>query len=455
MSPSPAVAAVPRGHPRGLYLLFFVEAFERVSYYGMRAFLVLYLVDASHGLGWTRAQALSLYGTYTGLVYLTPILGGYLADRYLGQRLAVVIGGTLMMFGQFLCAVKSVPVLYMGIVVLILGNGFFKANISTMVGQLYAPGDRRRDGAFTIFYMGINLGGFLGPLVCGSLAEGVDWSLGFSSAGLGMAFGVLTFLALKGKLLGEVGKLGYEQRREASGAVAKGPLTKAEKDRVVVIFVIALFVVFFWAAFEQAGGLMNLYTDQRVDRHILGWEMPTTWVQSFNAGFIILFAPLFAWLWGWLGARGKEPSTPVKMAFGLLLVSAGFALMVGAANQSAGGGRASLAWVIGAYLFNTWGELSLSPVGLSMVTKLAPKRFASAMMGVWFLSNASANKIAGVLGGYADKLGELKLFGLIVIGSAAAGILLLLISRMLVRMMHGAEHGVPPAIADIEPARVS
>ena len=202
-----ATAAVEKGHPRGLYLLFFTEAFERFQYYGMRAFLVLYLVDATKGLGWSRTDALSLYGTYTGLVYLTPVLGGYIADRFLGQRLSVVLGGTLMMFGQFLCALKSAPTLYAGLSVLIIGNGFFKANISTMVGQLYAPGDRRRDNAFTIFYMGINLGGFFGPLIAGGLAEKVDWSFGFAVSGLGMAIGVTTFLALKGKLLVGIGML--------------------------------------------------------------------------------------------------------------------------------------------------------------------------------------------------------------------------------------------------------
>ncbi len=481
-------ASTGEGHPKGLYLLFFTEAFERFQYYGMRAFLVLYLVDATRGLGWSHTEALSLYGTYTGLVYLTPVLGGYIADRFLGQRLSVVLGGTLMMFGQVLCAVKSAPTLYAGLTVLVLGNGFFKANISTMVGQLYAPGDRRRDNAFTIFYMGINLGGFLGPLVAGGVAEKVDWSFGFALSGLGMAIGVATFLALKGKLLPGIGTLrekpsAQEVQRFLRGlgvavlvlaalawVAVKGPLagrvnwdvvlltailgtmvgffvyltffgklSKDERDRVIVIFVLVLFVVFFWAAFEQAGGLMNLYTDTKVDRGLFAWTVPTTWFQSVNSLFIVLFAPLFAAMWTWLAARGKEPRTATKMALGMLLVSGGFVLMYAAARQSASEGKAALLWVVGAYLFHTWGELALSPVGLSMITKLAPTRFASALMGVWFLSNAAANKLAGMLGGAAERVGDQTMFGLIVLGTAGAGVVLLALSGTLARMTHGAE----------------
>jgi proton-dependent oligopeptide transporter, POT family len=490
MTTATSAVAAPgtKGHPKGLYLLFFTEAFERFQYYGMRAFLVLYLVDASRGLGWSRTEALSLYGTYTGLVYLTPVLGGYIADRFLGQRFSVVLGGTLMMFGQVLCAVKSAPTLYAGLTVLILGNGFFKANISTMVGQLYAPGDRRRDNAFTIFYMGINLGGFVGPLLAGGVAEKVDWSFGFALSGLGMAIGVATFLALKGKLLVGIGTLkekpsAAEVKRfltiigiallvlaALAWCAVKGPLagrvnwdwvllsailgtmvgffvyltffgklTKDERDRVLVIFIIVFFVVAFWAAFEQAGGLMNLYTDTKVDRGVFGWEVPTTWFQSVNSLFIVAFAPLFAMMWTWLANRGKEPRTSAKMAIGMLLVSAGFVLMYAAAKQSAAEGKAALLWVVGAYLFHTWGELALSPVGLSMITKLAPTKFASALMGVWFLSNAAANKLAGMLGGAAERVGDQTMFGIIVCFTAGAGVVLLLLSGTLHRMTHGAE----------------
>ena len=490
MTTATAAVAAPssKGHPKGLYLLFFTEAFERFQYYGMRAFLVLYLVDATRGLGWSRADALTLYGTYTGLVWLTPVLGGYIADRFFGQRFSVVLGGTLMMAGQCLCALKSVPTLYSGLTLLVLGNGFFKANISTMVGQLYAPGDGRRDSAFTIFYMGINVGAFFGPLLAGGVAEGVDWSLGFALSGLGMAVGVATFLALKGKLLPGIGTLkerpsAAEVRRFLRGLgialmalaalgwlAVRGPLagrvnwdvvlvlgifgtmlgffvyltffgklTKEERDRVLVIFVLVLFVVFFWAAYEQAGGLMNLYTDTKVDRRVATWTVPTTWFQAVNSFFIIVFAPLFALLWTSLATRGREPRTATKMAFGMLLVSAGFILMYAAAGQSAAFGKAALLWVVGAYLFHTWGELAISPVGLSMITKLAPTRFASALMGVWFLSNAAANKLAGMLGGAAERVGDQTMFGLIVLGTAASGLVLLTLSGKLHRLTHGAE----------------
>ena len=489
-----AAAPVEQGHPRGLYLLFFTEMWERLQYYGMRAFLVLYLVDRTRGLGWSRSEALSLYGTYTGLVFLTPVLGGYVADRFLGQRLSVALGGTVMMLGQFICALKGVPALYAGLSLCVIGNGFFKANISTMVGQLYAPGDARRDNAFTIFYMGINLGGLLGPAVCGTIAEKVDWSLGFASAGLGMALGVLTFLGFKGRLLGPtVGRLAHAPSRAevvtflrgaglvvvAGAAVAAlaiwGPLAgrvdwsyvmvaailgtmlgffvylvffgrlgAEERDRVIVIFVLVTFVIFFWMAYEQAGGLMNLYTDTKVNRRVLGFEIPTTWFQFVNSAFIVTFAPPFAVLWTRLRGAGHEPRTPTKMAYGLFLVSAGFVCMVGAARESGGGGKASLLWVVSAYLLHTWGELAVSPVGLSMITKLAPTRFASALMGVWFLSNSAASILAGMLGGAAERLGDAETFGLIVVLTAAAGLLLLALSRRLDRMMHGAEGRAPP-----------
>jgi POT family proton-dependent oligopeptide transporter len=435
------------GHPRGLFLLFFTEAWERVQYYGMRAFLVLYLVDKTRGLGWTDGQALAFYGWYTAFVFLTPVIGGWLADRYLGQRLSVAIGGTLMMVGQFLCALKSEPLLYVALVFLVVGNGFFKANISTMVGQLYGRGDPRRDSAFTIFYMGINLGGMIGPLICGTLAEKVDWSLGFASAGLGMALGVLIFLALKGRLLGEVGTFGYEQKKTAAGKVLTGPLTKEERDRVIVIFVIAFFVIAFWAAYEQAGGLMNLFTDRKIDRMLLGHEVPTTTFQSINSLFILLLAPPFAILWPWLAKRKKEPSTAAKMGFGLLQLAAGFLLLVAAARQAEVAGKAAAMWMVGAYFLHTTGELSLSPVGLSMVTKLAPKKLASALMGVWFLANFVGNKLAGVIGSMAEVYGEFRVFLGIAIGSAAAGVILLVIAPVLRRMTHGAESPVPPVEA--------
>jgi POT family proton-dependent oligopeptide transporter len=440
------------GHPRGLFLICTTEMWERVQFYGMRAFLVLFLVDKTRGLGWSDGRALSFYGWYAGFVYLTPVIGGWIADRYLGQRLSIALGGTLMMVGQFLCAFKTVPLLYVAVLFLIAGNGFFKANISTVVGQLYRQGDPRRDSAFTLYYMGINLGGMVGPLICGTLGERIDWSLGFASAGVGMAVGMLVYLALQHRLLGDVGKLGYEQRKSAAGKVVTGPLTPEERDRTIVIFVISFFVIAFWAGFEQCGGLINIFTDRKVERVMFGTEVTTTAFQSVNSFFILFLAPVFAMLWPWLARRRRDPSTAAKMGIGLLFLSAGFVLMVLAARQADTVGKAAALWIVGAYVLHTIGELWLSPVGLSMVSKLAPKKFASALMGVWFLANFVGNKLAGVIGSYAEAYGEFSVFLALTIGSAAAGAILLALSPVLQRMTHGAEAPSPPPAAQLAAA---
>ncbi|AEI66042.1 peptide MFS transporter [Corallococcus macrosporus] len=439
-----------KGHPRGLYLLFFTEMWERMSYYGMRGLLVLFLTSkVNGGFGWSTADALSLYGTYTGLVYLTPIAGGFIADRFMGQRRAVVLGGALMMIGHLVLALPSVTMFYAGLGFLIIGNGFFKPNISTMVGGLYAPGDGRRDSAFTIFYMGINLGAVLGNFICGTLGERVGWHWGFGAAGVGMLLGLIAFMSLQSKLLGQVGLVPVKMVTAAESTPGtpkqSSGFSRDEIDRIVVIFIIALFVVAFWTGFEQAGGLMNLYTDAKVDRGVLGWEVPTTWFQNFNSIFIVALAPVFAGLWSWLAARGKDPSIPVKMGLGLLFLSTGFLFMLGASSESASVGKAAAWWVVMAYLFHTMGELCLSPVGLSMVTKVVPARIVSAMMGVWFLANAAANKLAGVFGGYSEKLGEFGVFLYITVGTGIAGVLLLIVSPILKRMMHGTDEVKPSA----------
>jgi POT family proton-dependent oligopeptide transporter len=450
-------AAPARGHPKGLYLLFTTEMWERMSYYGMRALLVLYMVGATDkgGFGWSQSKALQIFGIYTGLVYATPVIGGFLADRYLGQRLSVTLGGILMMLGQFVLAMpgNAEPLFYTGLGLLVVGNGFFKPNISTMVGGLYAPGDPRRDGAFTIFYIGINVGAFLASAVCGTLGEKFGWMWGFGSAGAGMALGVLVFLAFGKRMLGDVGTAPKKVERKAGASAAPAAaLTRQERDRVIVILVLALFVVFFWAAFEQAGGLMNLYTDAKVDRGVFGWEVPTTWFQAVNPIFIMLLGPIFAELWTGLGRRSKDPSIPAKMAMGLLLVSFGFVFMLGASKQSEAAGKAALMWVVAAYFFHTAGELCLSPVGLSMVTKLAPTRYASLLMGVWFIANAVANYLAGLIGGYAEKLGEFNLFMAITIATAVAGVVLLGLAPLLKRMMHGADETKPASAEPPAPA---
>ncbi|MBU8898295.1 MFS transporter [Corallococcus sp. H22C18031201] len=449
MQSTVAAGETRKGHPPGLYLLFATEMWERMSYYGMRGLLVLFLTAkvADGGLAWTNAAALDIYGTYTGLVYLTPILGGYIADRYIGQRKAVVIGAVLMVLGHLLLALPGMAIFYAGLGLLIVGNGFFKPNISTMVGGLYPKGDGRRDAGFTIFYMGINLGALLGNFICGTLGEKVGWHWGFGSAGVGMFLGLIIFLALSKKLLGDVGLAPAPQPVvAASSATPSSPrgFTRQEIDRIIAIFIISMFVVVFWTGFEQAGGLMNLYTNQKVDRTMFGWEVPTTWFQNFNSIFVVSLAPVVALVWSFMSARGKDLSSAVKMALGLLFMGIGFVFMMGASRESELLGKAASWWVIAAYLFHSVGELCLSPVGLSMVTKVAPARVVSAMMGVWFLANAAANKLAGVLGSRADKLGEMGVFEAIAIGAIASGVLLLALAPVIKRMMHGTDQGETP-----------
>lgn len=437
------------GHPVGLFLLFATEMWERFSYYGMRALLVLTVVSGPHaanpGFGWTDSDALSLYGWFTGIVYFTPLIGGWLADNYLGQRLSVIIGGLIMAAGQFTIAVSipgSQSIFFAGLALLAIGNGFFKANISTMVGDLYREGDRRRDSAFTIFYMGINTGAFLAPLVCSTLGEdpAFGWRYGYMAAGCGMLLSVLIQLALAQRLLGEVGVQPSRARAAASGTDMAAPLTAVERDRLRVIFMLFVFVVLFWTAFEQAGGLMNLYAEEKTNRFLTAtYEIPAGYFQSVNALFIVLLGPVFAAIWTRLARIGRNPAAPKKMIMGLLLTGFGFLFMVGAVFDQQAHGKASMLWLVAAYFFHTMGELCISPVGLSMVTKLAPLRLASVMMGVWFLVNFTANVLAGQVGALAEHLGELTIFGGLFVVLAVFAVLLWMVSATLVRWMHGAE----------------
>ena len=393
------VAPRPR-QPAGLYLLFGVEMWERFSYYGMRAFLVLFLVSNAGGLGWSKQEAANLYGWYTSLVYLTPLIGGYLADRYLGTHRAIIIGSIVIAAGHFSLALQGMPTFYLGLALIILGTGFFKSNISTMVGQLYQPGDPRRDGAFTIFYMGINLGAALGPLVCGYLAQSprFGWHWGFGAAGVGMGLGLITYLLLRPRCLRGIGERPVNHGR-SSEITTHQPLTREDWRGIAAVVILAFFNIFFWVAFEQAGSSLTFFAEERTRREFLGLTFLAPYFQSINPVAILVLAPVFAWLWGRLAARRREPSTPVKFAFGLLLNSLGFAVMVVAASLSGAGDRVSPLWLVTTYLLQTCGELCLSPVGLSMVTKLAPARFASLMMGIWFLSSVASNRLAGVLAG--------------------------------------------------------
>ncbi|GAB2965547.1 peptide MFS transporter [Hymenobacter coalescens] len=456
-------------HPPGLYLLFFTEMWERFSYYGMRGLLVLYLTKTvtQGGLGISEASATLIYGYFTGFVYFTPIIGGYLADKYIGQRRAILIGGVTMALAQ-LClfmqpALSTDAAIFgmpwptaLGLLLLILGNGFFKPNISTIVGKLYQQGDPKRDAAFTIFYMGINVGAFFAPLVCGYLAEDLfatktvvngvtevssyGFRYGFLAAGIGMMLGQLAFNLLGKKYLGDVGM--YPEGHGEDKTVAKAPLTKEETDRMAVIFIITLFVVFFWAGFEQAGSSLTLYTDKYINRDVFGFLIPTSWFQSVNPLFIVAFAPVTAGIWLALGRKGKDLSIPVKMGLGMILLGAGFLFMVGAVMERGGDVpdttiKASILWLLATYFFHTIGELCLSPIGLSMVSRLSPVSLTSMLMGVWFLAPFVAQIAGGYIAAYVEELGALKVFGLIAAFVIGAGLLLIVIAKKLFHMMHG------------------
>jgi POT family proton-dependent oligopeptide transporter len=454
-------------HPPGLYLLFFTEMWERFSYYGMRGLLVLYLTKTAlqGGLGIPSASATLIYGYFTGFVYFTPIIGGYLADKYIGQRRAILIGGITMAIAQIClfmqpalsteAAVFGMPwPTALGLLLLILGNGFFKPNISTIVGKLYQQGDPMRDAAFTIFYMGINVGAFFAPLVCGYLAEDLfatkdaagavvsyGFRYGFLAAGIGMILGQLAFNLLGKKYLGDVG-LYPEGKGADNKVVEKTPLTKEETDRMSVIFIVTLFVVFFWAGFEQAGSSLTLYTDSFIDREVFGWTIPTSWFQSVNPLFIVALAPLVANVWLNLGRKGKDLSIPVKMGLGMILLGVGFLFMVGAVMQRGGDVadpaiKASILWLLATYFFHTIGELCLSPIGLSMVSRLSPVSLTSMLMGVWFLAPFVAQIAGGYIAAYVEELGALKVFGLIAGFVIVAGLLLIAIAKKLFAMMHG------------------
>lgn len=437
------------GHPRGLFLLFGTELWERFSYYAMRAILVLYLTDTTMngGLGWSTKDALDLYGIYTGLVYITPLIGGYLADNYLGQRRSILLGGALMAIGQFTLALPadalglgSLHTFYLGLALLISGNGLFKPNISTMVGDLYNEGDNRRDGAFTIFYMGINLGALLAGVVSGSVTNSLGWKAGFVAAGIGMLMSLVMQISFAQSWLGDIGREPAAKRALANQkSTKKQPLTKEEVDRIKVILVMSLFTIVFWAGFEQAGGLMNIYTQQYTDRMIGSFEVPAAWFQSLNPFFIITLAPVLAVLWVKLGKR--EPNSPVKFAMAMFFLALGFLCMVGAVLEQGGDTtvKTSMLWLVGAFFFHTLGELCLSPIGLSLVTKLAPLRLASLMMGAWFGCNAIANYVAGYVGSHVGELGAMAIFSGIAASATVSGLILLLFSNTLVRWMHGAE----------------
>ena len=442
------------GHPAGLYILFFVEMWERFSYYGMRAILTLYLAapiimgDPQSGFGWTNAETLSFYGTYTMFVYLMSIPGGWIADKFIGQKKAVMLGGLLLCFGHGILAVDAEWAFFTGLILIVVGVGFLKPNISTMVGGLYKKGDNKRDTGFYIFYMGINIGAFLGALTVGAVAAKYGWHYGFGLAGIGMAIGQVVYMYGL-KYLEGVGEFIGSDKSPDKDLMNK-PLNSVEKDRMLVMFLSFLIIIVFWGAFEQAGGLMSLYTEQKTDRMLsfslpfIGNEVPAAIFQSINAFFIIIFATIVAKFWSDWAKKGKESSSLFKMAIGLIIMAFGFFFMTKASTEVVMEGdevvqKSAMIWLVLAYLFHTIGELCASPVALSFITKLAPVKYAAFMMGAYFAATGLGNKVAGFVGQLSEGAGEFQVFTGIAIFCTLFGILVLLLLKPLKRLTHGAE----------------
>lgn len=428
-------AALNKRQPAGLYLLFATEMWERFSYYSIRGLFVLYLTSA---LAFDTPRATNLYGTFTSLVYLSPLLGGYLADRYMGKRAAIILGGLLMAAGQFIMGAGTIAFVYCAMGLIIMGNGFFKPTISSLLGEMYETNDVRRDVGFTYFYMGINLGAFLANLIAGTIGEKVGWIYGFWCAGVGMLIGLTIFLWGQNKYLQGKGRAPLRAPKNAPAAVkSAAPLTKEEWQKVAVVFIMAFFAIFFWSVFEQKGASLNLFARDHINRSLFGWEIPATWFQSFNPLFIVLFAPVASKLWLWLAKLGREPGVPGKFMWAFWLIAAGYVVLLAAAMQLGPGVKMGMIWLILAYFLFTMGELCLSPVGLSMVTKLSPPKFVSLLMGTWFLSSAAANKVAGFYSGYIGMWSLPKFFTGLVIAPVAAAVLLFVLAGPINKWMHG------------------
>lgn len=436
------------GHPVGLFILFFTEMWERFSYYGMRAILVLYLVaktsENNAGLGWTSSQALALYGWYTMLVYIASIPGGWIADKFIGQKKSVLIGGFLLVVGHSILAVEQMLAFYTGLGFIIAGVGMLKPNISTMVGGLYKRGDIRRDKGFTIFYIGINVGAFLSSLIVGTIGEVYGWHYGFGLAGIGMSLGLIQYIYGQ-KYLKNVGNFLGASTKIEEKEIANRPLTKIEKDRIIVLFISFLIVIVFWGAYEQAGGLMNIYASEKTNRILpfslpfIGSEIPASWFQSLVALFIIILGTSVAGYWAKRKLQGKLSSSLFKMLIGLVFMGTGYFFMSAAAGQNLTTGSSAMYWLVLTYLFHTIGELCVSPVALSYITKLAPVKYASLMMGIYFAMTGIGNKVAGLIGESASKLGEFTVFTGIAIISIIFGLLVMLFRNKMEVLTHGAE----------------
>jgi POT family proton-dependent oligopeptide transporter len=477
------------GHPRGLSTLFFTEMWERFSYYGMRALLILFMTApiAAGGLGFETGVAGAVYGLYTSMVYMTSLPGGWIADRLIGQRRAVLYGGIIIACGHFSMAFPSLTTFYIGLALIVVGTGLLKGNAAVIVGALYGPQDARRDAGFSIYYMGINLGAFVAPLVCGYLGQRISWHIGFGAAGVGMVLGLVQYLA-GAKYLGDAGLHPAPAASPAAAATLKMQATLGGAASLVIVIAVALgmysgalpisakqvadaagyfllviVVVFFawlffaadwtpaerrrlyaigalfiasaifWSEFEQAGSTLNLFGDRNTRTSVLGWTFPSSYYQSLQPLFIITFAPVFAWLW--VRLRKREPSSPAKFGLGLLFVGAGFAILVIAAKLSADGVKVSPWWLVVTYLLHTWGELSLSPVGLSATTKLAPARVAGLMMGVFYLAISVGNFIGGRLASLYGSMPLPNLFGAIGAVGLAVGLVMFALTPPIKRLM--------------------
>ena len=406
-----------QGHPRGLYLLFCVEMWERFSYYGMRALIVLYMVQT---LSYSAQKAGNIYGLYTGLVYLTPLIGGYLADRYWGQRKCISAGALFMVLGLFLLAFGPKTLFLLALFFMIIANGFFKSNISSVLGLLYGEDNERKDSAYTIFYMGINLGAFFSPLVCGTLAVKFGYEYGFAAAGIGMLIGLVCYKALENKLLGDKGL----HPAMSNSQKCENEIDNNNNSQLVALIVLMLFTIPFWVCFEQAGSSLTFFAEFQTNRNIFGFEIPTGYFQSLNPMFIILFAPIISAFWGLLRDKQKEPTSVEKFVIALLLISIAF-IFLAFAGHLATTTKVSPLWLVFGYLIMTLAELCLSPIGLSLVSKLAPRKFLSLLMGCWFLTNFVGNLIAGIWGGSYETVSTTNLFGGLAILSFCAFILLL------------------------------
>jgi POT family proton-dependent oligopeptide transporter len=418
------------GHPRGLSVLFFTEMWERFSYYGMRAILILYMVApvSSGGLGYSTVRAAAIYGWYTMLVYASAIPGGFVADRWIGHWMAVLAGGGIIALGHFSMAVPRTELFFAGLGLIVIGTGLLKPNVSSMVGMLYDKDDPRRDSGFSIFYMGINIGAMASPIVCGWLGQRIDWHLGFGAAGIGMLLGLTQYLLGKRWL-----ERARAQRVETQTVVeAKEPFTRDEWMRILLIMVLFVFAIAFFAAFEQAGSSLTLFADRFTRLSILGWSFPSSWFQVEQPLFVLLLAPVFAWMWIRMGKR--QPSSLAKFAMGLMLVGIGYVIIVPAAALAQRNGvRVSPMWLTVLYLLHTFGELCLSPVGLSIVTKFSPKRVVGLMMGIWFLAVAFGNRLAGWAAGFFDVIPVARLFTYNASVCIAAAVLLALLVKPILR----------------------